>query len=72
MFESQADSLAKDSKSSDEDTVRDKFGATRALRQAIEKKYEMTTVIGKGSYGCVSRGVCRATGREVALKLMIN
>ena len=68
------ESLLKDlnPKERGDENARDKYGATRALREAIEQKYEMTSVIGKGSYGCVSRGVCRATGREVALKIMIN
>ena len=51
---------------------KDEFGATKALRDVINEKYEMIEVIGKGSYGYVSRGKCRATGREVALKIMIN
>jgi len=27
-------------------------------------------VIGKGSFGCVSRGKCKISGRPVALKVM--
>ena len=56
--------------SKDEEAPRDKFGATPALRQQIDKKYEMVEVIGKGSYGCVSRGKCKKTGRQVAIKIM--
>lgn len=32
----------------------------------------MVEVLGKGSYGCVSKGKCKATGRIVALKVMEN
>ena len=41
---------------------KDKFGATALLREKIEAKYEMVTAVGKGSYGCVSKARCRATG----------
>ena len=30
----------------------------------------MTELIGSGSYGSVYKGVCRSTGRNVALKIM--
>lgn len=66
------DSLLKDLKPRPDENAKDRFGATKALREAIEQKYEITSVIGKGSYGCVSRGICKTTGREVALKIMIN
>ena len=56
--------------SKDEEVPKDKFGATPSLRQQIEKKYEMIEVIGKGSYGCVTRGKCKKTGRQVAIKIM--
>ena len=56
--------------SKDEEAPRDKFGATPTLREQIEKKYEMIEVIGKGSYGCVTRGKCKKTGRQVAIKIM--
>ena len=52
--------------------AKDQFGATKALRTYIDQKYEIIDVIGKGSYGCVSRGICKRTGRKVALKIMIN
>jgi len=29
-------------------------------------------VIGKGSFGCVSKGTCKVTGRMVALKVVKN
>lgn len=38
----------------------------------INEKYDIIEIIGKGSYGYVSRGICKTTGREVALKIMIN
>ena len=51
---------------------KDKYGATWALKKQILKKYEFIEVLGKGSYGCVSKGKCRDTGRIVALKVMEN
>ena len=57
----------------DEDpTKKDKHGATKALRLAIGRQYEITEVLGKGSYGCVSKAKCKTTGRVVALKIMEN
>ena len=50
----------------------DKYGATTALRREIENKYEILQLIGKGSYGAVSKGRCKATGKEVALKILID
>ena len=58
--------------SKQEEEPRDKFGTTKALRDAIELKYEMVEVIGKGSYGCVSIGKCKVTGQIVALKVMVD
>lgn len=29
-------------------------------------------MIGKGSYGTVSKGICLATGRIIAVKILIN
>ena len=29
-------------------------------------------MVGNGSYGCVSQGKCKSTGRTVALKIMKN
>ena len=40
------------------------------MAEAVRKDYKILSVIGKGSYGCVSKGVCRKTGKEVALKVM--
>ena len=62
-----------DSSSIDGDpNEKDKFGATRNLRRQILKKYEIIEVLGKGSYGCVSKAMCLKTGRTVALKIMEN
>lgn len=51
---------------------KDKFGATPRLRNLIDQKYELVSVLGKGSYGCVSKGRCKKTGRIVAVKIMEN
>jgi serine/threonine protein kinase len=40
------------------------------MRDLIVRKYELKSIIGKGSYGCVSKAKCKKTGREVALKVM--
>jgi serine/threonine protein kinase len=40
------------------------------MRKAIEKKYEILDLLGKGSYGYVSKGKCKASGRMVALKVI--
>ena len=50
----------------------DDIGASKALRKKIDEKYEFEAVVGKGSYGCVFKGVCKQTCREVALKIMVN
>ena len=42
------------------------------MRRQILKKYEILEVLGKGSYGCVSKAMCLKTGRIVALKVMEN
>jgi len=42
------------------------------LRIAINSKYSVQEIIGKGSFGFVAKGVCRNSGREVALKVMVN
>jgi serine/threonine protein kinase len=44
----------------------------KGLRKAITRKYKVVEVIGKGSYGCVSKAKDRETGRVVALKVMKN
>jgi hypothetical protein len=51
---------------------KDKYGTTKALRTAINRQYEFEEILGKGSYGCVSKAVCKTTGRIVALKVMEN
>ena len=40
------------------------------MRDSVIKKYELKSIIGKGSYGCVTKAKCKRTGREVALKVM--
>lgn len=42
------------------------------LRHQIYKKYELHSVIGKGAYGCVSKGKCIKTGELVAIKILEN
>lgn len=49
---------------------RDKYGMNKAMRDCVLKKYELKSIIGKGSYGCVTKAKCKRTGREVALKVM--
>jgi len=44
----------------------------KVLRRRIEKRYEIIKVIGKGSYGCVTKAKCKETGKLVALKVMKN
>ena len=51
---------------------KDDFGITKKLRVAIDKKYEVIELVGNGSYGCVSQGKCKKTGRIVAMKIMKN
>lgn len=48
---------------------KDKFGARNALRREISIKYELLSVIGRGSYGCVSKAKCKRTGKLVAIKI---
>lgn len=66
---SQGDSDDPSNPKSDE---KDKYGASRSLRKQIIKKYEFIEILGKGSYGCVSKAKCLKTGRIVALKIMEN
>ena len=40
---------------------KDKYGMMPNMRKAIEEKYEILQVIGKGSYGCVSKARCKKT-----------
>ena len=56
---------------SDEES-KDEFGIMKKLKTEIVKKYELVSLIGKGSYGCVSKAVCLESGRKVALKIMKN
>lgn len=42
------------------------------LQTAIESKYTILQKLGKGSYGTVYKGMCLATGRLVALKVLEN
>ncbi|MGB1967733.1 MAG: hypothetical protein ACPHOJ_05355 [Litorivicinaceae bacterium] len=49
---------------------RDKYGMNRVMRDCIIKKYDIKSIIGKGSYGCVTKAKCKRTGRDVALKVM--
>lgn len=42
----------------------------KVMRECIIKKYDIKSIIGKGSYGCVTKAKCKRTGREVALKVM--
>lgn len=51
---------------------KDKFGAKMQLRSIIKEKYEMVSIIGKGSYGCVSKAKCKSTGKYVAIKIFNN
>jgi serine/threonine protein kinase len=44
----------------------------RGLRNAINKKYKVNELIGRGSYGCVSKAKEISSGRLVALKVMKN
>ena len=53
-----------------ENENRDKYGMNKLMRDCIVKKYELKSIIGKGSYGCVTKAKCKRTGREVALKVM--
>jgi mitogen-activated protein kinase 1/3 len=42
------------------------------MRAAVNQKYKILQVIGKGSYGCVSKAKCLESGNIVALKVMQN
>ena len=43
--------------------ILDEYGCTPDLLIQIKKKYELKEVLGKGSYGTVSKGICLTTGR---------
>lgn len=59
-------------KTTTDENAKDECGITAKLRVAIDKKYEVIEVVGHGSYGCVSQGKCKKTGRLVAMKIMRN
>ena len=46
-----------------ESEPKDEFGLTERLRIAIGIKYNIQSLIGKGSYGLVSLATCKQTGR---------
>ena len=55
--------------------LRDKFeefGVSKELRVAINCKYRVISIIEKGAFAFVARGVCRRTNVDVALKVMVN
>ena len=43
--------------------TKDEFGITERLKIAINIKYKIKDLIGKGSYGFVSKAVCKKSGR---------
>ena len=51
---------------------KDRYGAKLQLRNMIKEKYEIISIIGKGSYGCVSKAKCKSTGKLVAIKIFNN
>ena len=51
---------------------KDQFEMIKSLRRTIHRRYKIIEVIGKGSYGCVSKAKCKESGRMVALKVMKN
>lgn len=51
---------------------KDDKGMIKSLKKRIEKEYKLIKLIGKGSYGMVSKATCKKTGRIVALKVMKN
>jgi serine/threonine protein kinase len=48
----------------------DEYGIKKSLRKKLDKHYFIKKLLGKGSYGCVSLGVSKETGKSVALKVM--
>lgn len=42
----------------------------KVIRDLVTQKYDIIEVIGKGSYGCVSKATCKKSGKIVALKVM--
>jgi serine/threonine protein kinase len=55
-----------------EPEAKDEFHMTKSMRIAISQKFKIIQLIGKGSYGCVSKAKCLETGNIVALKVMQN
>ena len=52
--------------------IRDDKGMIKSLRKRILKEYHIIKVVGKGSYGTVTKARCKQTGKLVALKVMKN
>lgn len=52
------------------DDNKDFNGATISLRQAINRQYTVVEILGRGSFGLISRAKSKETGQEVALKVM--
>jgi len=42
------------------------------LRDVVNQKYDFIELIGEGSYGTVSKGLCKTTSKTVALKVLVN
>lgn len=68
MFNSKTILVAKEkkkdvSKNESPEEPKDSFGLTERLRIAIGIKYNIQSLIGKGSYGYVSLATCKTTGR---------
>lgn len=40
------------------------------IREIVNLKYELVEILGKGSYGCVSKAMCKKSGNMVALKII--
>lgn len=48
----------------------DDYCVSKLLKEIIKSKYEIIELLGKGSFGCVFKGICRNTKRNVALKII--
>jgi serine/threonine protein kinase len=42
----------------------------KEMRDLIYPKYDIIEIIGKGSYGCVTKANCKKTSKVVALKVI--